>query len=78
MNKPRKRALNAIGLLVYGVVPHQGAVDGGRGSIKGWVGGRYSPNKQRQLRKSFLRARRHGVPVRRAMTDAVLEVGEYA
>ena len=78
MRKPRKRALNAIGLLVFGVIPHQGAVSGGRWSIKGWVGGRYSPNKQRQLRKAFYRARQRGVVVQRAMTDAVLEVGEYA
>lgn len=68
MRKPRKRALNAIGLLVFGVAPHQGA----------WHRKGYSPNKQRQLRKSFLRARQHGVPVRRAMTNAVLEVGDYA
>jgi hypothetical protein len=68
MRKTRKRVLHMIGQLIFGVAPHQGA----------WHrGGRYSPNKQRQLRKSFLRARQRGVPVRRAMTDAVLEVGDY-
>lgn len=78
MRKPRKKALNAIGLLVHGVYPHMGAVAGGHWSIRGWMGGRYSPNKQRQLRKAFYRARQRGVLVQRAMTDAVLEVGEYA
>ena len=68
MRKTRKKALHAVGEIIYGVAPHQGA----------WHrGGRYSPNKQRQLRKSFLRARQHGAPVRRAMTNAVLEVGDY-
>ena len=78
MRKPRKRALNAVGLLVFGVFPHQGGWSGRGWTRRGWRGGIYSPNKQRQLRKAFYRARQRGVVVQRAMTDAVLEVGEYA
>ena len=76
MKKKRKRELLAVAYLVLGVHPHQGRLQ-----RHGYFGRFLTPdvvNRQRQLKKAYIRARQRGAPMQRAMTDAALEVGGYA
>jgi hypothetical protein len=78
VNKKRKRELVAVANVVLGVRVHTGRLrllGGLFGDSKRYVTD--VVNRQRQLKKAFLRARRRGTPARRAMTDAALEVGRY-